>query len=125
MDEVLAGRRVALDLGGAALSFHDAMAAMEKGAYEGLLSRVGSRRLPREDVLDAALRIEALLARADPLTADERARAPGEFDRLASRARAGAGALARATAAGELGETEAAALLTSCVECHRAFRKRR
>jgi len=98
---------------------------MEKGAFEGLLTRVGSRRLPADEVLDAALRIEDLLARADPASAAARARAPAEFDDRLRQSREDALALARAVAAGERGTEIASVLITSCLGCHETFRKRR
>lgn len=91
---------------------------------EGFLTRVGSRRLHRDDVLDAALRVENVLARADLASAGKhRASDPGGFDRLHLRTRDLATALARAIVAGEDGKEEGATLLTACVECHLTYRK--
>ncbi|MHC4548649.1 MAG: hypothetical protein ACYTEZ_07710 [Planctomycetota bacterium] len=123
--EVLLARRVALGLGEEPLAFADAMHAMAKREVEGLLARVGSRRLPREQVLDEAVRIESLLARADPASAGAyRAANPEEFDALAAQARRRALQFARA-AAGEDARREAEQLLVACVDCHLTYRPRR
>jgi len=119
VEAALTSRRAALGLAQDPLPFGDAMDWMEERAVEGLLARVGSRRLHRDDVLDAALRIENVLARATPASAGRhRASDPEGFDRLTLRTREQAAALARAVAAGEDGKQEAATLLTACVECH-------
>jgi hypothetical protein len=95
------------------------MRQMGVKAYEALLARVGSRRLTEEEVLDAAVEIETLLARAvgppDP---------PG-FDPLLARSRTLARALALAVAQGKRGDAEARELLASCMDCHVIFRKPR
>jgi hypothetical protein len=123
-DAELTARRAALGLGKDPLSFTEAMAWMGERSIEGLLARVGSRRLHRDDVIDAALRIENVLARADLASAGKhRAADPGGFDRLHLRTRDHATALARAVAAGEDGKEEAATLLTACVECHLNYRQ--
>jgi hypothetical protein len=124
LDRELAARRAALGLGNEPLSFADAMTWMRKRTMEGLLARVGSRRLRRDDVLDTALRLENVLARTEPASAGRhRAADPGGFDRLLRRSREQAGALARAMASGADGRDEAATLLTTCVECHLEHRQ--
>jgi hypothetical protein len=124
VDAELAARRAALGLAQDPLPFADAMAWMEAQAVEGLLTRVGSRHVPRDDVLDAALGIENALARAELASAGHY-RAPDRegFDRLMRRTREQANALARAMVEGADGKAEAAALLTGCVECHRTHRR--
>ncbi|MHC4972876.1 MAG: hypothetical protein ACYTG3_11145 [Planctomycetota bacterium] len=123
-DAELTSRRAALGLGKGPLSFAEAMAWMGERTMEGFLTRVGSRRLHRDDVLDAALRVENVLARADLASAGKhRASDPGGFDRLHLRTRDLATALARAIVAGEDGKEEGATLLTACVECHLTYRK--
>jgi hypothetical protein len=107
----LRARRAALGLPRDPLTFQAAMAAMQKGAYEPLLGR------------EAALRIENLLARADPATAEGRAADPKAFDALVEAARRGADRLARAAAGGREATAEAYDLLTTCVNCHRTFRR--
>lgn len=97
---------------------------MGERTIEGLLTRVGSRRLHRDDVLDTALRIENVLSRADPASAGRHRASDREgFDLLHGRAREAASGLARAVASGRDGEQEAATLLTACVECHLNHRK--
>lgn len=124
MDEELATRRAALGLSEEPLPFTDVMAWMGARTMEGFLTRVGSRRLHRDDVLDAALRIENVLARADLASAGRhRAQDPEGFDRLHVRTRDDAGALARAVASGKDGREQAATLLTACVECHLNYRQ--
>jgi hypothetical protein len=125
VDDELAGRRAALGLGQDPLPFADAMAWMRQRAIEGLLGRAGSRRLDRDDLLDAALRIENVLARADLASAGRhRAPDPDGFDRFTHRTREDAAALARAVAKGGNGQAEAMALLTACVECHLNHRRK-
>ncbi|MHC4134374.1 MAG: hypothetical protein ACYTDU_00250 [Planctomycetota bacterium] len=124
LEAELTTRRAALGLEQDPLPFADAMAWMEKRVVEGLLTRVGSRRLHKDDVLDTALRIENVLARAELASAGRhRASDPEGFDRLTARTRGHAAALARAVAAGKDGKEEAATLLTACVECHLNYRK--
>jgi hypothetical protein len=123
-DARLAARRTALGLGEDPLAFADAMLRMREMGYEGLLARarLGSRRLRPDDVFDAALEIENLLARADPDTAAVRPPDPPGFDSRLADARARAADMARALARGEAGEEEAGELLASCVDCHVTFR---
>jgi hypothetical protein len=124
IDEELMSRRAALGLKQDPMSFSAAMAWMGERTIEGLLTRVGSRRLHSDDVLDAALRVENALARADLASAGEhRATDPAGFDRLTLQTREHATALARAVAAGGDGKEEAATLLTACVECHLTYRR--
>jgi len=124
VDAELEARRAVLGLAQEPLPFADAMAWMRAQAVEGLLTRVGSRRLRRDEVLDAALGIENALARAElPSAGRHRAPDPEGFDRLMRRTREQANALARAVEKGEDGTAEAAALLTGCVECHRTHRR--
>ena len=124
--ERLLARRVALGLSRDRLAFEAAMERMEERRFEALLARVGSKRLARAEVLDAALRIENLLLRADPETAGAaRQKAPAEFEAWLRRARERASALARATAGGETGEGEARELLTTCLGRHLSHRERR
>jgi len=124
VDAELAARRAALGLAQDPFPFADAMAWMETRAVEGLLTRVGSRRVRRDDVLDAALGIENALARAElPSAGRHRAPDPEGFDRLVRRTRDRAKVLARAMVKGEDGKAEATALLTACVECHRNHRR--
>lgn len=122
VDALLATRRAALGLGDGRIAFADAMARMRAKGYEGLLARVGSKRLLPDDVLDAALEIEDLLARADPANAAGRPPDPPGFDGRLAEARERARALARAVATGRVGEKEAGELLASCVDCHVTFR---
>jgi hypothetical protein len=122
LDARLQARRAALGLDDGTLTFADAMSRMRAKGYEGLLARVGSKRLRPDDVLDAALEIGSLLARADKETASVRPPDPPGFDSLLARARAKADELARAAAAGRTGEKEAGELLASCVDCHVTFR---
>lgn len=122
MDARLAARRAALGLAGGPIPFADAMKRIEAKAYEGLLARVGSKRLPKDEVLDAAVDIENLLLRADPATAVARPPNPLVFDTRLADARERALALARAVANGGTGEPEARELIVSCVSCHVTFR---
>ena len=123
VEERLLARRAALGLSSETMTFQDAMGAMDGAKYESLLARVGSRRLPADEVLDAALRIDNLLGRADPETAGKmRAEDPAHFDASLAQAKSAAAALARACAAGESGEAQARVLLTSCLDCHRSYR---
>ena len=101
------------------------MEEMDRRAFEPLLGRVGSLRLPRQEVLDAALRVENLLARADPAAVPERAGDPDGFDALLREARDRAGALARTAVEGGRGTEEAYGLLATCVNCHQRFRRSR
>ncbi len=98
------------------------MKGIEAKGYEGLLARVGSKRLSGDEVLDAALEIENLLVRADPSTAAARPPDPLVFDTRLADARERALALARAAARGGTGEPESRDLIVSCVSCHVTFR---
>ena len=122
VDARLAARRAALGLGSAPLPFADAMKTIETKAYEAVLMRVGSKALPAEEVFDAAVEVENLLARADPKTAAARPPDPLVFDARMKDARERARALSRALALGRSGETEAGELALSCVACHVIFR---
>ena len=122
VDGRLAARLAALGLGTGPIAFADAMKGIETKAYEGLLARVGSKRLRRDETLDAVLDIGNLLARADPLTAAARPPDPLGFDARLADARERALALARAVASGGTGEAEARELIASCVSCHVTFR---
>jgi hypothetical protein len=122
LDARLAARRAALGLADDPLTFPEAMIRIREKGYEGLLARVGSKRLRPDDVLDAALDLQNLLARADPATAAARPPDPPGFDSRLAHARAKALALARAVAAGGSGEAEAGDLVASCVDCHVTFR---
>jgi hypothetical protein len=121
----LAARRAALGLPAAPVAFAEAMRRMQEGGYEGLLARVGSKRLARDDVVDAALTIEGLLAHADPATAEARPPDPLRFDALLAGARRSATALARAVLSGGDGIEEAGEVIASCTACHLTFRKPR
>jgi len=124
VDARLLARRAALGLGSGPLAFPEAMQRKGAKAYEALLARVGSRRLPADEVLDAALELENLLARADVATAGAvRDADPRGFDGRLEASRDRALDLARAIAAGGSGEKEARVLLMSCMECHLMFRK--
>ena len=125
IDERLLARRVALGLKETELAFGAAMTKLEQGRYEPLLARVGSRRLPGDELLDAALEIENLLGRAQAEGVKERAADPAAFDTFLAEARARATALARAAAGGGDAQAEAGALLTGCLDCHSLFRPRR
>lgn len=104
------------------LAFADAMKRIEAQGYEGLLARVGSKRLPADDALNAAVDLENLLARADPSTAEARPPDPPDFDAKMKAARERASAFARAVAKDGTGEAEARELVASCVACHVTFR---
>lgn len=104
------------------MPFADAMKRVRTQGYEGLLARVGSKRLSKDEVLDAAVEIESLLARADPSTAEARPPDPPDFDAKMKAARERALAFARAAAKGGTGEAEARELVASCVACHVTFR---
>jgi hypothetical protein len=121
----LAARRAALGLSSEPLPFAEAMERMEAKAYESFLVRVGSRRHSDEEVLDAAVDIENLLARADGVTAEARPPDPPTFDDRLRAARERASAFARAVASGGRGEAEAGELLACCMQCHLIFRKPR
>ncbi len=127
LDVRLAARRAALGLADDPLPFPEAMARIREKGYEGLLARAGSgsMRLQPDEVLDAALEIENLLARADPATAAVRPRDPPGFDARLAHARGKASALARSVAAGGSGGKEAGELVASCLDCHVTFRIRR
>lgn len=101
------------------------MAGIEAKAFEGVLARVGSKRLARDEALDMALGLENLLSRADPSTAEARPSNPPVFDARLAAARGRALALARALARGEDGKTEAGEVVASCFDCHVIFRKPR
>jgi hypothetical protein len=120
-DARLAARRAALGLDTEPVPFADAMKTIEKRAYEAVLMRVGSKGLSAEEVLDVAVEVENLLARADPATAAVRPPDPLVFDARLKDARARAAAFARA-ALDEGAEEEARALVASCVSCHVTFR---
>ncbi len=122
MDGRLAARRAALGLKSGPIAFADAMKRIEAKGYEGLLARVGSKRLPKDEVLDMAVDVENLLARADPKTAAARPPNPLVFDARLADARERAMALARAVASGGTGEPEARDMIVSCVSCHVTFR---
>lgn len=122
MDARLAARRAALGLGTGRVPFAEAMRQIEAREHEGILARVGSKRLTPDEVLDVALEVEDLLARADASTAAARPPDPHRFDARLADARARAAALARAVAKGGTGETEARELIASCVSCHVTFR---
>lgn len=122
MEARLATRRVALGLPSEPLAFADAMKQVQEEGYEGLLARVGSKRLRPDEVLDAALDLENLLSRADAETAEARPPDPPLFDARLADARGKATALARAVARGNSGDLEAKDLLASCVDCHVTFR---
>jgi hypothetical protein len=124
VDARLAARRAAIGLGDGPVAFAEAMARIREKGYEGLLARaqLGSKRLLPDEVLDAALDLENLLARADPATAAARPPDPPGFDARLARARGKASALARAVAAGRSGEKEAGELIASCLDCHVTFR---
>lgn len=125
IDEDLTARRAALGLQKDPIPYAEAMAWMRERGIEGLLARVGSRRLHKDDALDAALRIENMLARADLASAGRhRAPDPEGFDGLSRRTREHANALARALAKGATGKEEGATLLTACVECHLNHRRK-
>ncbi len=98
------------------------MKTIETKAYEAILMRVGSRGLAAEEVFDAAVEIESLLARADPLTAAARPPDPPVFDARLKDARERATVLARVLADGGTGDMEARALIASCFACHVTFR---
>lgn len=100
------------------------MARIRERGYEGLLARtqLGSKAVRPDEVLDAALEIENLLARADPATAAVRPPDPPGFDARLAHARGKATDLARAVAAGRAGEKEAGELVASCLDCHVRFR---
>jgi hypothetical protein len=121
-DARLAERRAALGTKSEPMPFADAMKRIEAQGYEGLLARVGSKRLSRDEVLDAAVEIESLLARADPSTAEARPPDPPDFDAQMKNARGRAAAFARAVAKGGTGEVEARELFASCQACHVTFR---
>jgi len=125
LETELQARRAALGLPKEPLPLKAAMQEMQRRAFEPLLGRVGSRRLPPPEVLDAALRMENLLARAEPAGAEGRAHDPAAFDALLADARDRAFALARAVASGNEGTPEAYGLLATCVNCHRRFRRSR
>jgi len=118
VQERLAARRTALGLPPDPLTFEDAMRAMEEARYETVLARVGSRRLSREEVLDTALQVESLLARAEPP-----AGRPPRFAGLLGVSRQAALELARAAAGDGPLEKPAYALIASCLDCHREFRE--
>jgi hypothetical protein len=118
----LAARRAALGLANGPIPFADAMKGIEAKAYEALLARAGAKRLPADELLDAALDIENLLVRADASTAAARPPNPLDFDSKLKESRERALALARAVARGGTGEPEARALVDSCVHCHITFR---
>jgi hypothetical protein len=101
------------------------MRRMQDRGYEGLLARVGSKRLAKDDVIDAALDIENLLAHADPLTAEARPPDPSRFDALLGDARRKSTALARAMIAGGDGVKEAGEVVAACTACHLIFKKSR
>lgn len=118
MQERLAARRTALGLPPDPLTFKAAMHEMDKARYETVLARVGSRRLSREEVLDTALQVENLLARAEPPAGQ-----PPRFQGLLGVSRKAALELARAAAGEESLEKPAYALIASCLDCHREFRE--
>lgn len=125
MDADLQARRAVLGLPTEPLPFADAMRRIQQRGFEPLLARVGSKRLNRDDVADAALEIENLLARADPVTAEARPPDPPRFDSLLADARRKSTALARAVLAGGDGAQEAGEVIASCTACHLIFRELR
>jgi len=125
VDGLVVARRAALGLPAESRPFADAMKRMQEKGYEGFLARVGSKRVPADDVVDAALDMENLLAHADPSTAEARPPEPPRFDALLADARRKTTALARAVLAGGSGRKEAGEVVASCTACHLVFRKPR
>jgi hypothetical protein len=115
----LAARRIALGLPESEATVADAMEEIEHRDLERLIEKTGLVKTPASEVLDGALRLENLLARA---SARDR---PDDFRTLLADGRARARDLAAAAVRGDRAEIEATgrALLSSCASCHRKYRE--